>query len=232
MTAKTDLELEIDELLVQEDEDAYKPRYFYDIEENYWQLRKERGDMPSPIHNRLVEYLKAVLIWYYRAKKYFIDRELNFYDTDNFKETPLIPDIFVIKSRQQLLKNSYRVGVDGPPPEVVIEVVSDNHPLNDLKKKPQYYEEWKIEEYFVYDPRTLKRKTKKSRLTGWRLVDGKYQKLMPDEQGRIWSEQLDSWLVPDGELMHLYDKEGNLRLTRADYLAEKLRQLGEDPDTL
>jgi hypothetical protein len=64
--------------------------------------------------------------------------------------------------------------------------------------------------------------------------------------GRLWSPHLESFLVPDGALLRLYDSAGNLRLTkgeadarRADIeaeqkriFAEKLRSLGIDPEQL
>ncbi len=33
------------------------------------------------------------------------------------------------------------------------------------------------------------------------------------KEGWLWSEQLDSWLVPDGSYLRLYDREGQIRLT-------------------
>ncbi len=72
------------------------------------------------------------------------------------------------------------------------------------------------------------------------------QALPVDSQGRVWSPHLESFLVPEGELLRLYDRQGHLRLTkaeeeakarraetrRADALAQKLRSLGIDPDAL
>ena len=65
------------------------------------------------------------------------------------------------------------------------------------------------------------------------------RKMLPGPDGRLWSVQLDSWLVPDREYLRLYDRQGHLRLTqaeaearRAQTLAEKLRSLGIDPDQL
>ncbi len=62
----------------------------------------------------------------------------------------------------------------------------------------------------------------------------------------MWSEQLESWLVPDGAFLRLYDKSGQMRLTgveaearrannemrRVQALEDKLRSLGVDPDQL
>jgi len=65
-----------------------------------------------------------------------------------------------------------------------------------------------------------------------------YYDLHPRD-GRLWSTELDIWLVPDGPYLRLYDRDGQMRLTgeeeearRADILAEKLRSLGINPDQL
>jgi hypothetical protein len=64
--------------------------------------------------------------------------------------------------------------------------------------------------------------------------------------GSLWSIELDSFLVPYGRWLRLYDRSGQLRLTeteaaeqqaaaaaqRAQLLAEKLRSLGIDPDQI
>ena len=79
------------------------------------------------------------------------------------------------------------------------------------------------------------------------------RELSAGRDGRIWSFHLESWLVPEGEYLRLYDNQDNLRLNvgeaearraetearekeaaikRAEALAEKLRSLGIDPDQI
>ncbi|MEI7554232.1 hypothetical protein, partial [Candidatus Chlorohelix sp.] len=38
----------------------------------------------------------------------------------------------------------------------------------------------------------------------------------PDEQGRMWSEELESWLIEDGGYLRLYDHTGAMRLTKGE----------------
>ncbi len=216
MTARTNLEMQIDQLILEQAEQAEQPSHFYDIEENFWQLREELGDMPDPTHNLLVDYLLQILRFFYRLNRFVIEREIKIYGTGQYQEKPLYPDVFVLKSREELSEGSYQIGADGPAPEVVIEVISKNKPSNDLIKKPPRYEAWGIAEYFAYDPRERKSESHTPRLYGWRLVEGKYEQLEADSAGRMWSEQLDSWLVPDGEMLRLFDREGNQRLTDAE----------------
>jgi len=106
-----------------------------------------------------------------------------------------------------------------------------------------------VQEYFAYDPnaKPLARATS-HRLFGWRRAEqtALLSPLRRRRDGRLWSTELDSWLVPDGSYLRLYDREGQMRLTgeeaearradaeaqRADILAEKLRSLGVDPNQL
>ncbi len=230
MTAKTDLELENQAVILDEAE-FEEPYYFYDYKDNYWKLRQERGDMPDTRHNDLVDQLIQVLRWQYRLETYTIHREANFHETEEKKDKPLYPDVFVFKSKKRFHFKSYKIGVSGPPPEVIIEIISDDLPANDLVEKPKRYAAWGVAEYFVYDPRERKRKSKKPRLYGWRLIDGVYQELKPTAKGWLWSEQLDSWLAPAEEMVQLYDNDKNLRLTEAQALFQQVqieRQAKED----
>ena len=63
--------------------------------------------------------------------------------------------------------------------------------------------------------------------------------MVANPAGWLWSEHLESWLVPDQAFLRLYDRHHQLRLTgeeaqaqRVEALAEKLRSLGVNPDEL
>jgi hypothetical protein len=122
-----------------------------------------------------------------------------------------------------------------------------------------------VQEYYAYDPYKtplpLSRR-KGGRLFGWRLDPrtGQMRSMLQRTDGSLWSPHLESFLVPDGAFLRLYDSAGNLRLTkgeadahradnearraeiaerRADIeaeqkriFAEKLRSLGIDPEQL
>ena len=86
------------------------------------------------------------------------------------------------------------------------------------------------------------------RLFGWQLDQTRraMREMPVGPGGRLWSPQLDNFLVPDAEFLRLYDRTGQRRLTqaeaeaearkaearRAEALAEKLRSLGIDPDQI
>ncbi|MCP2729706.1 Uma2 family endonuclease, partial [Symplocastrum sp. BBK-W-15] len=97
-------------------------------------------------------------------------------------------------------------------------------------------------DYFWFDPYTLE-------FAGFHLVDGKYQPIEPNEQGHLWSQQLNLYLgiyhgqmrffTPEGQVVPTPEEvaesehqEKELAQTKLERLAAKLRELNIDPDTI
>jgi Uma2 family endonuclease len=73
---------------------------------------------------------------------------------------------------------------DGRLPDVVFEMLSPSTAKKDrTEKRDLYARVFRAAEYFLYEPETHK-------LEGLRLADRFYQPIQPDENGRLWSEQL------------------------------------------
>ena len=235
---------------------AQQSQHFEDEVAYYYDFHPTEEDLmgETSVHSYLVRYLMEVLTWQFRGQPCAIYENLNFYQTDNAKEYPLAPDIAVIKGVDFRDVRSWRVGKTGSAPQVVFEIASEETWENDLEMKPVKYALMGVKEYFAYDPndRPLLRGTSR-RLFGWQLdKGGRVMREMPVcPDGSVWSQYLESLLVPDTKYLRLYDSAGQLRLTgeeaeaearraetrradaearRADALAEKLRALGVDPD--
>lgn len=218
--------------------------YYYDSHSTEEDLMGE-----TSFHAALVHYLVEVLTWFFHGQACAIYENLNFYRTANPNEYPLAPDVAVIKGVVHRPTRSWSVGKNGPTPHVVFEIASLETWKKDLEEKPVRYARMGVQEYFAYDPHEPPLpKSTSQRLFGWRLdQDGQVMKEMPiGPRGSLWSSHLESWLVPDGAILRLYDQSGQLRLTQAEaeaqqaraearrvqILAEKLRSLGVDPDQL
>jgi Uma2 family endonuclease len=203
----------------------------------YFDLHLTEEDLmgETPPHSWLIHYLMDVLIWLFHKQTCAVHENYNFYQTSDEHERPLVPDIAIIKGIATSDARSYRVGVYGPPPQVVFEIASAETWKNDLQEKPGAYARMGVDEYYAYDPNrpplSLSRKQGR-RLFGWQRdrASGTLREILPDDRGRLWSPVLQSYLVPDGKSPHLTDRFGNLRLTRAETLEKKLRELGVDPD--
>jgi Uma2 family endonuclease len=212
-----------------------------------------------------VAYLKQVLHWLLRHQVCAIYENFNFFQTPDEQEYPLEPDVALIKGVTDSPDISWRVGKDGPAPQVVFEIASEKTWARDLEEKPEQYAMMRVQEFYAYDPYKLPlplSRRRGQRLFGWRLDPrtGQMRSMLQRTDGSLWSPHLESFLVPDGALLRLYDSAGNLRLTkgeadahRADnearraeeaerkawteaernrIFAEKLRSLGIDPEQL
>ena len=233
-------------------------KYYYDSHPTEEDLMGE-----TDFHRGLVNYLTAVLTWLFYGRHCAMYENLNFYQTSNSEEYPLAPDIALIPGIAHRLVRSWRVGKSGPAPQVVFEIGSEETWHKDLTEKPGKYAGMGVQEYFAYDPndpQLLRRLNR--RLFGWQLDPHTHsmREMQPRFDGALWSPSLESWLVPDGVLLRLYDRSGQMRLTQAEFsdrqaererqqaelarrqaeaearrsqvMAEKLRSLGIDPDQL
>jgi Uma2 family endonuclease len=194
--------------------------------EHYYNSQEVEGEelTQSFTHYVAIRYLIAVLEWLFNGKTVGIVSSVNFYQIEHENDPPKSPDIAVVEGLVPEERNSkdnpsYWIGEDGPPPLIVFEVASKETWQNDLETKPSSYAAMGIPEYFTFDPNEPSVWTgtwrEQPRLTGWRLdtTSGEYQLAEKDAAGRLWSEQLQSWLTMEGKYLRLYTREGELRVT-------------------
>ncbi|XXX82369.1 Uma2 family endonuclease [Sorangium sp. So ce134] len=178
---------------------------------------------------------------------YFSPRQLK---SEHFRG----PDFFVVLGTERRPRKSWVVWEeDGRYPNVIVEVLSDSTESIDRGLKKQTYQDvFRTPDYFWFHPEMLE-------LSGFHLVDGQYEPLSPDASGRLWSAQLELFLGVEAGQLRFFTREGALvpagkelaqraefaeqraesaeqragsAEQRAARLAEKLRELGVDPDTL
>jgi Uma2 family endonuclease len=100
------------------------------------------------------------------------------------------PDFFFVKHvRHAPLRRYWVVWREGGRyPDVIIELMSPTTAVIDRTTKKDLYEQvFRTSDYFCYDPAARK-------LEGWRLVEGHYEPIPPNEKGWLWSNQLQLWL--------------------------------------
>ena len=206
--------------------------------ERYYDYHPVEGEEmgQNDFHFAAITHLVALLKWLYRDQPVYVAGELNLYRTSDPKEVPITPDVVLIKGIAPLEQRStelpsYHIGVDGPPPTVVIEVSSPSTWRDDLGPKVGWYGAAGVAEYFAYDPHSTPLWTKEwrkyGRLAGWKLdpITSSLQKLPMAVAGQCWSNQLDSRLQIVGRTLNFYDIDGQPRLTEAETeRAEKLRE--------
>ncbi len=154
------------------------------------------------------------------------------------------PDFFVVKDVDGTKMRKYWVVWEegGRYPNLILELISPKTAYKDRHDNMELYAEtFGTREYFWYDP-------DKDELKGFRLQGSRYQPIEPNERGWLWSEELGAWLGRwQGSILgrnttwiRLYDSEGRLVPTiaeeaererqRAEQLAQRLRELGIEPD--
>ncbi|MFQ5859660.1 MAG: Uma2 family endonuclease [Anaerolineae bacterium] len=147
------------------------------------------------------------------------------------------PDFFVIKDVDGTrYRDTWVVWEEGGRyPDLIIELLSPSTAETDKTDKKDLYERtFRTPEYYWYDPASQE-------LVGWRLQAGRYERMTPNAEGRLWSEVLGLWLGTwEGEFqgeravwLRFFDADGQLVLTgeeAAQAEAEAERQRAEDAE--
>ena len=101
------------------------------------------------------------------------------------------PDFFIVTDVDGTReRNSWVVWEeDGRYPELIVELLSESTAEVDKTVKKHLYERtFRTHEYYCYDIATQE-------LLGWRLgVSGRYDEILPNADGQLWSETLQLWL--------------------------------------
>ena len=216
-------------------------------------LYSDEPPFDSVLHLRQMMLLLKCLHWIWKDRDdYFAAGNLTvYYSPRKRKEDFRGPDFFVALDTQPHPRKSWMAWEEeGKCPNVIVELLSDSTVEVDRTLKKQLYAEtFRTPEYFWFDPDSQE-------FEGFALVRGQYQPIEPTEQGWMWSEQLQLYLglhdrslrffEPDGALVPTPDEAAiaaqetvtmvEQALTseqqRSEKLANKLRELGIDPESL
>jgi Uma2 family endonuclease len=171
----------------------------------------------SAAQDQAIAYLAQVLSWLLQKTPVYIARNLNIYSQRKERQHPLAPDLAVfavaLKPLAQRRMRSWRLyEPERPPPRFVLEVASESTWRTDLQDKPASYAAIGVTEYCLYDPNEPRYLPERA-LFLWRRSRQQLVPVVPARDGRLWSQTLQSWLVPDGGLLRLTDRDGVRRLT-------------------
>ena len=86
----------------------------------------------------------------------FIAADLFWYPVRGNKDIKAAPDVMVCFSRPKGDRRSYlQWNEDNIAPHVVFEILSHNNTKQDMKKKFAFYEQYNVQEYYIYDPNKI-----------------------------------------------------------------------------
>jgi Uma2 family endonuclease len=108
----------------------------------------------------------------------FIAGDLLWYPVEGDNKIRLAPDTMVAFDRPKGDRGSYRQWVEGGiAPQVVFEILSPGNRMAEMSRKLNFYEQYGVEEYYIYDPDRID-------FTGW-IRNGNRLELIQDDQDWI-----------------------------------------------
>jgi Uma2 family endonuclease len=144
------------------------------------------------------------------------------------------PDVFAVLGVPKRERKSWVVWEEGKGPDVIVELLSESTATVDrVEKKRVYQDEVRVPEYVWYDPFSAE-------LAGFRLHDGVYQAIEPDDAGRLPIQQFGialarwhsvyrdveatwlRWTKPDGTLLPTEAERADEERRRADAEARRV----------
>ena len=185
----------------------------------------------------------------------FVAGDLLWYPDKTTDKIRQAPDVMVVVGRPKGYRGSYKqFNEEGIAPQVVFEIMSPGNRPGEMIRKYEFYEEYGVLEYYVYDPHkhTLEVYTRASTddywvdvivhgFTRWKSsilglemtwIDKVFTLYQADETPFLsYTELAKKNRLAEAELKKTEKLIQDNQL-KAEKLAEKLRSLGIDPDNL
>ncbi|MEG4836670.1 Uma2 family endonuclease [Microcoleus sp. B9-D4] len=188
----------------------------------------------------------------------FVAGDLLWYPVEGDNKTRQAPDTMVVFGRPKGYRGSYQQWLeDNIAPQVVFEIISPGNRLGEMFKLFKFYENYGVEEYYVYDPED-------NELIGWVRSDGQLNYIesmegwvSPRLQTRFETasgdleiyrpdglkflsyvelsrqmEQAQQQMEQERQQMEQERQEKELVQQKADRLSEKLREMGINPEDI
>ena len=170
------------------------------------QLESDEPEMESSQHYMQLMLLVICLEWLWRDRNdYFIGASLSiYYSRQQLKNREFRgPDFFLVKQTQKRHRKSWVVWEEnGQYPNLIIELLSDSTARVDRNlKKELYRNNFRIPEYFWFDPETLE-------FMGFRLQNNQYEEIQLNNQGWRWSQELELYLGVDENQLRYFTANG------------------------
>ncbi len=128
------------------------------------------------------------------------------------------PDFFVVLNTDRQPRHSWVVWEEeGRYPNVIVELLSPSTAATDRGLKQQIYQDiFRTPDYFWFDPVSLE-------FAGFELMRGQYQPLVANDQGWLWSQQLQLFLGIRDRQLRFFTPTGELVST----FAEAVQQVAD-----
>jgi len=171
-------------------------------------LWSDEPPLESDLHLQQITILIGCLerLWQERSNHYASGNLTIYYNEEQLKKRDFCgPDFFVVLDTEKRPRKSWVVwGEGGKYPNVIVEILSDSTANIDRNKKKNLYQNtFRTPNYFWFDPESLE-------LQGFRLIAGQYQAIPTNENGYLWSEQLELYLGIFDRKLRYFTTDGQL----------------------
>jgi Uma2 family endonuclease len=185
-------------------------------------LHPQEGDQvpESSRHVRWRDYLAGALESHLAADPAVVVLSDVIVRWDHPLVRPTSPDVTVLRGVRERREDwsSFDVAAEGAEPVLVMEITSPSTADGDRQTKFREYELVGIPSYVIVDA-AADDGAGPIPLAVYRLGDGGYEALAPDERGRWWLEPVGLWLAMEDRQPRLYDPAGRPLLYRQEMVA-------------
>jgi len=188
---------------------------------------------------------------YKEDENVFVAGDLLWYPVEGDNKTRVAPDTMVVFGRPKGYRGSYKQWVeDNIAPQVVFEILSPGNRFGEMLKKLRFYEQYEVEEYYLYDPdhneltgwlRSQEKLNDIESMEGWvsprlqirfETASGDLEIYRPDGQKFLSYVELSRQQELAQQQMELAQQQMEEQRQKADRLSDKLREMGINPDEI
>jgi Uma2 family endonuclease len=187
-------------------------------------LYSDEPPLETDLHRLQITLLIQCLEWLWSERQdFYASGNITIYYSPQQRKSEQFrgPDFFVVLNTERKHRKSWVIWEEGGKyPNVIVEVLSPKTADTDRGLKKQIYQDiFRTPDYFWFDPNSLEFK-------GFHLVDGYYDELQPNTDGRLWSQQLELYLGIYESKLRWFTAEGLLVPTPQE-AAEQEKQRAE-----
>jgi Uma2 family endonuclease len=176
----------------------------------------------------ILHLLGALRHFFRRASDIYVIGNIFLYYREGNPRARKAPDIMVVKGVGKHERRSFKLWEEKAGPCVIFEITSRQTKNEDTISKASLYASLGVREYFLFDPL---HEYLDPQLEGYRLADAKYVQVEPNENGEIFSEELQLVLRPVGPLLRLVEPQTGHILPSLDEAVELAEQEAQRANT-
>lgn len=167
----------------------------------------------TEVHILAILQLLSALRLFFRKQDVYVVGNIFLYYREGNATARKAPDVMVAKNVGKHERRSFKVWEEKAMPAVIFEITSKETMGVDTVSKPSLYASLGIREYFLFDPL---HEYLDPQLVGYRLVDGEYVLIPMNEDGELFSTELEAVLRPEGKFLRIVDPQTSLPVPSLD----------------